>query len=69
VTLFSAAQTSSVKGVGIAARRNEIAADFGDDCQAVVRRLWGVLREIVSDWPLSAATATAAAAAADLAFL
>ena len=68
VTLFSASQTSSVEGVSIAARRNEIAADFGDNRQAVVRRLWGVSREIVSERPLAATATAATAAAADLAF-
>ena len=67
VTLFSAARTSPVEGVSLAARRNEIAADFGDDSQAVVRRLRRVLQEIVSEWALSAATTATATTTANLA--
>ena len=68
VTLCSAPRTSSIESVNITGRRNEIASDFGHDRQAVVRRLWGVRREIVSERPVSTAAA-ATAAAADLTFL
>jgi hypothetical protein len=67
VTLFSAARTSSIEGVSLAARRNEIAADFGNDGQAVVRWLRRVLQEIVSERALSAATTATATATANLA--
>ena len=69
MTLFSAAQTFLVEGLVVAGRHNEIAAEFGDDCQAVVRRLWNVPRETASKRPLSAAAPAAATAAADLTFL
>ena len=46
VTLLSAARTSAGGCVNLAALCNEIAADFGDDRQAVVRWLQGFLWKI-----------------------
>ena len=68
MTLFRATRTSSIESASISGRRNEIASDFGDDRQAVVRRLWGIPQEVVSERPVAAAAA-AAAAAAHLTFL
>jgi hypothetical protein len=49
VTLLSAARTPAGDAVGLAAWLNEIATYFGDDGQAVVRRLGRVLGKIVSE--------------------
>ena len=68
MTLFRATRTSSIESASITGRRNEIASDFGDDRQAVVRRLWGVPQEIVSERPVAAAAA-ATTATAHLTFL
>src|ERR1700677_2070733 len=48
VTLSSAPETSSVDGMGIPARRDKITPYVGDGCQAVVRRLRGLSRRVVS---------------------
>src|SRR5208282_3819106 len=55
-----AARTSSVERVGLVIRRLEVAADFGDRLQAVVRRLRGVLRGNFAERPLAATAAAAA---------
>jgi hypothetical protein len=68
VTLYSAAETSSVGRVSIPARRNEITPYFGDDGQAFVRRLWGSSRGVVFERPLSTTAPPSTAAAADVAF-